>query len=160
LAEFCDACRRDRYIGLCYSPPGVGKTLSAQYSANWFRLEAYFRSPLPPETDMAAVAGSTTGRVESTCGYCIESSLNESSCSHCASSQASNGVCIASLKAFSQSVDALLPLWCTRIALVQSLPYLWLRPRGHTIEQDFSQAPDVVGHAGGHRGRPLLPALD
>jgi DNA transposition AAA+ family ATPase len=44
FGEFCDACRKYRYIGLCHGVPGAGKTRSAREYADWDVL-----SPLFPE---------------------------------------------------------------------------------------------------------------
>src|SRR5712692_1362678 len=60
FAEFCDACRRYAYIGLCYGPPGVGKTLSARHYANWPQIEAYSPYRFVSDADLAALLGSQT----------------------------------------------------------------------------------------------------
>src|ERR1039457_5427000 len=70
FAEFCDACKKYRYIGLCYGSPGVGKTLSARHYANWDKVQAYWNRhgenrPLLKEVSNGTVAFYTSAVVGS-----------------------------------------------------------------------------------------------
>src|ERR1700719_3888875 len=72
FVEFCDACRRFRYIGLCYGPPGIGKRLSAlRYSraemiVKYDRWTAESIDQLPIDTVLYTTSViNTPSRVES-----------------------------------------------------------------------------------------------
>lgn len=77
--EFCDACRRCRYIGLCYGPPGVGKTLSAfRYSrsemiVSFDRWTSQSRDQLPINTIFYTTSVvNTPSRIETDLGMARE----------------------------------------------------------------------------------------
>lgn len=47
--EFCNACFREKHIGICYGPPGVGKTLSAKHYAKTEGFDNFFDTGVSEE---------------------------------------------------------------------------------------------------------------
>lgn len=59
FVEFCEACRRYRYIGMCYGIPGVGKTISARQYAH-SDIQEYFAANLTEDDPPAEMKNCRT----------------------------------------------------------------------------------------------------
>ncbi|NDF12695.1 MAG: AAA family ATPase [Proteobacteria bacterium] len=57
FAEFCAICDSEKRIGICYGPPGVGKTLSAKKLAGWdsARDTTYYVNRYPTKTKVSTL---------------------------------------------------------------------------------------------------------
>ena len=68
FAEFCDACRTSRYIGLCHGRPGVGKSFSAWHYARWNLIEEHFPGRFYDTPRLAYIEGTIASTVVANAG--------------------------------------------------------------------------------------------